>query len=46
MGCDLVLPEQFTGRQQAIDNRFLERLRNMIRRAEAWHLLGGDKLKN
>jgi hypothetical protein len=32
--------------KQAIDNRLLERLRDMIRRAEARHLLGGDKLEN
>jgi hypothetical protein len=42
---DLVLPEQFAGRQQTIDNRLLERLRDMIRRTEARRLLSGDKFE-
>ncbi|EXI67182.1 MAG: hypothetical protein AW08_02284 [Candidatus Accumulibacter adjunctus] len=42
---DLVLSQQFAGRQQAIDDRLLQRLRDMIRRAQARHFLRSDQFE-
>jgi hypothetical protein len=42
---DFVLAEQFARRQHTIDDRFLEHLCHMVRRAEAGDLLGSDLFK-
>jgi hypothetical protein len=45
VGGDFVLPQQFAGGQQAIDDRLLQRLRDMIGRAQARHFLRSDQLE-